>query len=85
MDENEVSAILDRAKMTKFKTLFVDLPDDVDQPEAAEQKKRYGPKKAEPPAVAPVRRQRDSAADQGTQNTRKPRSKAACEKKSKPE
>ena len=30
IDEAEVSAILDRAKATKFKTLFNDLPEDVD-------------------------------------------------------
>ena len=33
VDEKEVSAIVDRAKLTKFKTLFVDLPEDVAQPD----------------------------------------------------
>ena len=52
---------------------------------SAEPKKRYGPKRSEPPAAAPVRGQRNSAADQGTQNARKPKGKAACKKKSKPD
>ena len=59
--------------------------DDVQPEEAAGPKKRHGPIKAEPPAAAPVRRQTDSAGDQGTQNAGKPKRKAACEKKSKPE
>ena len=58
--------------------------DDVDQPEAAEPKKRYETKRLESPAAAPVRRQRDSAGDQGTQNSRKPKGEAACKKKPKP-
>ena len=37
------------------------------------------------PAAAPVRRQRDSAGDQGTQKAKKPKGKAACMKNSKPE
>ena len=53
--------------------------------EAAEPKKPYGPKRSEPPAAAPVRRQRGLAGDQGTQKARKPKGKAACKKKSKPE
>ena len=62
-----------------------DQTDDVQPKEAAEPKKRYGTKRSELPAAAPVRRQRDSAGDQGTQNARKPKGKAACKKKSKPE
>ena len=62
-----------------------DQTDDVQPKEAAEPKRRYGPKRSEPAAAAPVRRQRDSAGDQGTQNARKPKGKAACKKKSKPE
>ena len=62
-----------------------DQTDDVQPKEAAEPKRRYGPKRSEPPAPAPVRRQRDSAGDQGTQTARKPRGKAACKKKPKPE
>ena len=46
--------------------------------EDAEPKKRYGPKRSEPPAAAPVRRQRDSTGDPGKQNARKPKGKAAC-------
>ena len=48
--------------------------------EAAEPKKPYGPKRSEPPAAAPVRRQRGLAGDQGTQKARKPKGKAACKK-----
>ena len=62
-----------------------DQTDDVQPKEAAQPKRRYGPKRSEPAAAAPVRRQRDSAGDQGTQNAGKPKRKAACEKKSKPE
>ena len=52
--------------------------------EAAKPKKCYGPKRSEPPAAAPVRRQRDSAGDQGTRKAKKPNGKAAHKKKSKP-
>ena len=62
-----------------------DVEDDAAQPEAAELKKRNGPKRAEPPAAAPVRRRRDSAGDLGTQNTRKPKGQAACKKNPTPE
>ena len=62
-----------------------DQTDDVQPKEAAEPKKRYGTKRSELPAAAPVRRQRDSAGDQRAQNARKPKGKAACKKKSKPE
>ena len=48
--------------------------------EDAEPKKRYGPKRSEPPAAAPVRRQRDSTGDPGKQNARKPKGKAECKK-----
>ena len=57
-----------------------DQTDDAQPEEAAEPKKRYGAKRSEPPAAAPVRRQRASAGDQGTQNSRKPKGKAACKK-----
>ena len=62
-----------------------DQTDDVQPREAAQPKRRYGPKRSELAAAAPVRRQRDSAGDQGTQTARKPRGKAACKKKPKPE
>ena len=62
-----------------------DQMDDVQPEEAAEPKKRYGPKISERRAAAPVRRQRVSAGDRGTQTARKPQGKAACKKKSKPE
>ena len=62
-----------------------DQTDDVQPEEAAKPKKRYGPKRSETPAAAPARRQGDSAGDQGTKNSRKPKGKAACKKKSKPE
>ena len=45
----------------------------------------YVPKRAEPAAAAPVRRRRDSAGDPGTQKAKKPKGKAACKKKAKPE
>ena len=51
--------------------------------ETAEPKKRFGPKRSEPPAAAPVRRQRDSAGDQVTQKAKKPKGEATCKKKSK--
>ena len=62
-----------------------DQTDDVQPEEAAEQNKRYGPKKSDPRAAAPVRRQRGLAGDQGTQKAKKPKGKAACKKKSKPD
>ena len=61
-----------------------DQTDDV-QPEEIAKPKRYVPKRPESAAAAPVRRRRDSAGDQGTHNSRKPKGKAACKKKSKPE
>ena len=61
-----------------------DQTDDVQPKEAAEPKRRYGPKRSEPAAAAPVRRQRDSAGDQGAQNSRKPKGREACKNKSKP-
>ena len=45
----------------------------------------YVPMRAEPAAAAPVRRRSDSVGDQGTQKAKKPKGKAACKKKSKPE
>ena len=53
--------------------------------DAAKPQKRYVPKRAEPAAAAPVRRRRDSAGDPGTQKAKKPKGKAACKKKAKPE
>ena len=57
-----------------------DQTDDVQPEEAAKPKKCYGPKRSEPPAAAPVRRQRDSVGDQGLQKAKKPNGKAACKK-----
>ena len=62
-----------------------DQTDDVQPEEAAKPQKRYVPKRAEPAAAAPVRRRKDSAGDQGTQKAKKPKGKAACKKKAKPE
>ena len=62
-----------------------DQTDNVQPEEAAKPKKRYEPKRAEPPAAAPARRQRGPAGDQGTQKAKKPKGKAACKKKAKPE
>ena len=62
-----------------------DQTDDVQPEEAAKPQKRYVPKRAEPAAAAPVRRRSDSAGDPGTQKAKKPKGKAACKKKAKPE
>ena len=63
----------------------VDQTDDVQPVDAAKPQKRYVPMRAEPAAAAPVRRRSDSVGDQGTQKAKKPKGKAACKKKSKPE